>query len=184
MTPWQDPLEPYKPALASFSASLVPGLNSYMVVNDPEASTASKVLAVGTDVLSVVGVGAVIKVAKAGGAVVKGAVAGAKAAGRAEKALIEGGTYLLRNDTTGQVMRTGRTIDFLRRRGEHLRDPILKKFEFEIVHITGLKAERRGLEQYLHNLYGPPLNKINPISPWNPKGPSYMKAAQEFLESQ
>ncbi|MEO5729555.1 MAG: hypothetical protein ABI134_10370, partial [Byssovorax sp.] len=38
--PWQDPLEPYKPALASFSASLIPGLNSYMVLNDSEASTA------------------------------------------------------------------------------------------------------------------------------------------------
>ncbi|MEO5731028.1 MAG: RHS repeat-associated core domain-containing protein, partial [Byssovorax sp.] len=56
---WQDPLEPYKPALAKFSASLIPGLNSYIVLNDPEASTASKVFAVGTDVLAVVGVGSV-----------------------------------------------------------------------------------------------------------------------------
>mgnify|MGYP000131914153 CR=1 FL=1 len=90
---WQDPLEPYKPALASFSASLVPGLNSYMVLNDPEVSTASKVFAVGTDVLSVVGVGAVIKVAKAGGGLVKGAVAGAKAAQGAGKAAAQGGVY-------------------------------------------------------------------------------------------
>ena len=63
---WQDPLEPYKPALASFSASLVPGLNSYVVLNDPDASTAGKVFALGTDVLAVVGVGAAIKVGGSG----------------------------------------------------------------------------------------------------------------------
>ena len=155
-----------------------------MVLNDPEASTASKVFAVGTDVLSVVGVGAVIKVAKAGGTLVKGAVAGAKAAGRAEKALITGGTYLLRNKETAVVMRTGRTVNFVRRASEHVRDPVLREFEFEAMQYTSNYAEQRGLEQYLHNLYAPPLNKIRPISPWNPKGPSYMEAARKFLELQ
>ncbi|MFS8068226.1 MAG: hypothetical protein ACMG6S_17870 [Byssovorax sp.] len=107
---WQDPLEPYKPALASFSVSLIPGLNSYVVLNDPEASTASKVLAVGSDVLAVVGVGGVIKIAKAGGALIKGAFAGAEAAQGAEKALITGGTYLLRNNTQpGTPLEKGET---------------------------------------------------------------------------
>jgi Cytidine and deoxycytidylate deaminase zinc-binding region len=62
--PWQDPLEPYGPALGSLGVSFIPGLNSYMVLNDPEASTASKVFAVGSDVMTVVGVGGVIKFAK------------------------------------------------------------------------------------------------------------------------
>jgi hypothetical protein len=181
---WQDPLEPYKPALGSIGVSFIPGLNSYMVLKDPEASTASKVLAVGSDVLAVVGAKGVLIAVKAGSKVLRGGLVGAEAAQGAEKALIEGGTYLLRDLKTGKVMRTGRTVNFLRRAGEHGRDPVLKIFEFEPIHHTGSYAEQRGLEQYLHNLYGPPLNKINPISPWNPKGPSYMKAAQIFLESQ
>jgi hypothetical protein len=61
---WQDPLEPYKPALGSVAVSLVPGLNSYTVLTDPEASTAGKVFAVGGDALAVVGVGAAIKFGK------------------------------------------------------------------------------------------------------------------------
>ncbi|MFS8068223.1 MAG: hypothetical protein ACMG6S_17855, partial [Byssovorax sp.] len=75
---WQDPLEPYKPALAAFSASLIPGLNSYVVLSDPKASTASKVFAVGTDVLSVVGVGTVIKLGAKGVALGKGVILGGK----------------------------------------------------------------------------------------------------------
>ncbi len=68
--PLQDPLAPYGPAMASIGVSFVPGLNSYMVLTDPEASTTSKVFAVGSDVLTVVGVGGVIKFAK--GSVVLG----------------------------------------------------------------------------------------------------------------
>jgi len=57
-------------------------------------------------------------------------------------------------------------------------------FKFDTVFKTNIKAEQRGLEQYLHNLHAPPLNKIRPISPLNPKGPGYMRAALEFLEKQ
>ena len=70
--PWQDPLEPYKPALGSMGISLIPGLNSYVALNDPKASTASKVLAVGSDVLSVVGVGTVLKLGAKGARLAKG----------------------------------------------------------------------------------------------------------------
>jgi hypothetical protein len=77
---WQDPLEPYKPALGSVAVSLVPGLNSYSVLTDPKASTAAKVFAVGGDALAVVGVGAAVKVAKSGAALVKGVATGAEAA--------------------------------------------------------------------------------------------------------
>ncbi len=76
--PWQDPLAPYGPALASIGVSFIPGLNSYMVLNDPEASTAGKVLAVGSDVLSVVGVGTVLKLGAKGIVLAKGVVLGGK----------------------------------------------------------------------------------------------------------
>jgi len=101
-------------------------------------------------------------------------------AGSAEAATT-GGTYLLRNPETGQVMRTGRTNDLARRQLEHARDPVLKNYDFETVHQTDSYAEQRGLEQMLHDSYRPPLNKINPISPSNPRSPSYMDAARTFL---
>jgi hypothetical protein len=65
-----------------------------------------------------------------------------------------------------------------------MRDPVLKTFKFDAVFRTNIKAEQRGLEQSLHNLHAPPLNKIRPISPLNPKGPGYMRAALKFLENQ
>jgi hypothetical protein len=33
----------------------------------------------------------------------------------------------------------------------------------------------------VHNLHSPLLNKIQPISPLNPRGPAYMKAALKVL---
>jgi RHS repeat-associated protein len=92
-----------------------------------------------------------------------------------------GGTYLLRDADTGQVMRTGRTGDLLRRETEHARDPLLKDYEFEPVHRTDVYEEQRGLEQILHDQYNPPLNKINPIRPTNPNLPDYLDAARRYL---
>lgn len=93
-----------------------------------------------------------------------------------------GGTYLLRDAETGQVMRTGRTNDLARRAAEHGRDPVLRDFEFEPVHRTDVYNEQRGLEQLLHDTYNPSLNKVRPISPTNPKLPTYQDAANAFLE--
>jgi hypothetical protein len=92
-----------------------------------------------------------------------------------------GGTYLLRDAETGQVMRTGRTNDLARRAGEHGRDPVLRDLEFEPVHRTDVYNEQRGLEQLLHDTYQPPLNRVRPISPTNPKLPLYQDAASTFL---
>jgi hypothetical protein len=36
----------------------------------------------------------------------------------------------------------------------------------------------------LHELYYPPLDKVNGISPSNPNRPTYMEAAEQFLENQ
>jgi RHS repeat-associated protein len=104
-------------------------------------------------------------------------------AGRtATETIARGGTYILRDAETGQVMRTGRTNDLLRREAEHARDIILKDFEFEPVHRTDIPAARRGLEQMLHDEFKPPLNKIRPIDPANPRFEEYMDAAKEFLK--
>jgi len=46
---------------------------------------------------------------------------------------------------------------------------------------TDSYAEQRGLEQMLHDRYKPPLNKINPISKYNPMRGSYMRAAEDYL---
>jgi len=94
---------------------------------------------------------------------------------------IRGGTYLLRNAETGQVMRTGRTNDLTRRAAEHNRNSILRDFDFEPVHRTDVYEQQRGLEQLLHDIYQPPLNKVRPISPANPNLPLYQDAANTFL---
>ncbi|MCC6434837.1 MAG: hypothetical protein IT196_07400 [Acidimicrobiales bacterium] len=95
--------------------------------------------------------------------------------------LAQGGVYALRDPVTGQVVRTGRTNDLLRRQGEHFRDPALSDFEFEVIARTDVYAQQRGLEQLLHDAYSPALNRINPISPTNPNRGSYLNAAEEFL---
>ncbi|MBW0298147.1 hypothetical protein [Shewanella xiamenensis] len=61
------------------------------------------------------------------------------------------------------------------------RDPALIDFRFREVHRTDVRSEQRGLEQMLHDKYQPPLNKIRPISPTNPKIDEYMDAARLYL---
>jgi len=46
-------------------------------------------------------------------------------------------------------VRTGRTNDLIRRAGEHLRDPALADFEFEIIARTDIYAQQRGSEQLI-----------------------------------
>jgi hypothetical protein len=100
--------------------------------------------------------------------------------GASDESQAVGGVYLLRDPATGQVMRTGRTNNLMRRAAEHARDPALKDYDFEPVHRTDNHAEQRGLEQMLHDQYNPPLNKINPINPANFNRQIYLDAAQLF----
>ena len=69
----------------------------------------------------------------------------------------------------------------IRRSGEHLRDPALADFEFEIIARTDIYAQQRGLEQLIHEAYSPSLNLIQPISPTNPNLTTYLDAADDFL---
>lgn len=91
-----------------------------------------------------------------------------------------GGVYSLR-DETGNVMRTGRSKDLARRRGEHARDSDLSRYEFRPEFRTDDYGTQRGLEQLLHEQLIPPLNKINPISPRNPRRGGYIRSAEDFL---
>jgi hypothetical protein len=93
-----------------------------------------------------------------------------------------GGVYRLIDSETGEVMRTGRTNDLIRRGAEHGRDPVLKAYCFETVFRTDDYAELRGLEQYLHELHNPPLNRKNPIDPRNENRDQYIEAAKRYLE--
>jgi hypothetical protein len=88
--PIKDPLDNEAGrAIASGAAGPVPGLNSALTFDDPHATTGQKVFAVGTDVLSVVGVGVVIKVGgKAIGIVAKAAAGAGRAAELAEAARV------------------------------------------------------------------------------------------------
>jgi hypothetical protein len=107
--------------------------------------------------------------------------AGVRSLAGAGDELAQGGVYALRDPVTGQVVRTGRTNNLLRRQGEHFRDPALSDFEFEVVARTDVYAQQRGLEKLVHDAYSPALNRINPISPTNPNRGVYLDAAERFL---
>ena len=72
-------------------------------------------------------------------------------------------------------------LGLARRQAEHARDPALKDFEFEPAHRTDNYAAQRGLEQMLRDQYNAPYDKINAISPSNPRRAEYMEAARRFL---
>jgi len=117
--------------------------------------------------------------------------AGAKALGKASDAAsgaakrgTKGGTYVLRDDATGDVVKTGRSGDLALRRKQHQRNPDLTNKKFEPVHRTDDYNAQRGLEEILYNENHAPLDKIRPISPTNKKAQKYRDAAQEYLREQ
>lgn len=88
---------------------------------------------------------------------------------------------MLIDPETGQPMRCGRTKDFERRRAEHRRNPETRGMDFDPVHRTDNYATQRGLEQLMHDQLKPPLDRINPIGPTNPKRGGYLKAAEDYM---
>jgi len=114
----------------------------------------------------------------------RAAIKGKKAARLAEEieqgasASAKGGTYVLRDPETGQVMRTGRTKDHKRRANEHKQQPETKQLDYERATRTDDYSIQRGQEQLLHDEYKPPLDKIRPISPQNPRRDEYLDAAR------
>jgi hypothetical protein len=128
---------------------------AYRTVRDPSASTGEKVATVGA------------------------ALAGAILPGGGYTAGAKGGTYLLKN-ADDVVMRTGRSKNLARRAGDHGRDPATRDLTFEVDKRTDDYAAQRGREQILHDLHNPPLNRIRPIDPKNPKRDEYLEAGRRL----
>lgn len=93
-----------------------------------------------------------------------------------------GSTYKLIDSETGIIQYVGRTKDLARRQLEHARDPLKGRLEFEVDWRTDNYAVQRGREQMLYDQYRPPLNRIRPISPRNPRLQEYIQAARRFEE--
>ncbi|MGH2377210.1 MAG: DUF6531 domain-containing protein [Candidatus Limnocylindria bacterium] len=95
---------------------------------------------------------------------------------------VAGGVYLLRDPVTQAVVRTGRSIDLVRREAQHLRNAITRPYRFEAVYRTNDPAAQRGLEHFLYEAHpGAFLNTIRPVALDNPRLASYLEAAQRFL---
>jgi len=98
----------------------------------------------------------------------------------------QSGVYVLRDPTTGEVMRTGRASNLAKRRSDHANAPSTRDLVFETQYVTANYAEQRGLEQLLYDQYpNAPLNFEAPIStkPYKAaKRLAYLQAAQAFLE--
>ena len=92
-----------------------------------------------------------------------------------------GGVYVLRN-AAGRVMRSGRSGNVARRIGEHARDPNLQGLRPEQIFRTNNRSVRRGLEQALHEVFNPPLDRINAIDPRNPDRARFVRDARRFLQ--
>lgn len=94
-----------------------------------------------------------------------------------------GGVYVLVHRRTRRVMRVGHTCDLQRRQKEHARDAALGCFDFVARYWVDGYAARRGLEQLLHDELNPPLDKVRPIDPRNPRREKYLAAARRFLQA-
>jgi hypothetical protein len=96
------------------------------------------------------------------------------------KPMAKGGTYILRDPNTEDVVRTGRTKNLQRRAQQHARQ--FPQYDFEIDWRVDGYAIQRGREQMLHDMYSPPLNRIRPISPTNRNIDYYLNAARNYLK--
>ncbi|QTD53862.1 hypothetical protein J3U87_15545 [Sulfidibacter corallicola] len=92
----------------------------------------------------------------------------------------KGGTYVLKDPETGEVMRTGRSKNLKRREGEHRRHSETKDLDFKVDRRTDSYPEQRGREQVIHDHYNPPMNKRNPISDRNPRRTEYLEAERQM----
>lgn len=92
----------------------------------------------------------------------------------------QGGTYKLVDPKSGEVKRTGQTIDLKRRKGEHKRGQETKDLDFVGDKLSNDLDQRLGREQILHDTHKPPLNKRNPISPRNPRRNDLIEKGREL----
>ena len=89
---------------------------------------------------------------------------------------------MLVDDETGTVVRTGQTSDLVKRRSDHARAPNTTDYRFETVFRTDDYAERRGLEQLLHDAFPESsLNRQRGLDLRNQNLSTYLEAAYEYL---
>jgi RHS repeat-associated protein len=98
------------------------------------------------------------------------------------RATVIGGVYTLNDPDTGQVMYVGRTSNLAARERQWVNDPEKGDLKFNVFRRTDSYQAQRGLEQKLYDQYGPPLNRIRPISPNNPNLLNYLRAAEEEID--
>lgn len=85
-------------------------------------------------------------------------------------------------DKVGDIVRSGRTVDILRRAAEHGRK--FPGLRLRVIYRTDNRDELRGLAHILHVRHKPILDKIGEISPRNKNKEKYLKAAKRFLKRQ
>ena len=100
----------------------------------------------------------------------------------------KGGVYVLMDN--GVVVRTGRTKNLKRRARDHARNPKTKHLTFVDVYKTDDYNAQRGLEHKIYKLHESTasqsnggLNKIAAIRDTNPNKPTYITAADKYLEN-
>ena len=109
---------------------------------------------------------------------ISGGPAGRPPSGAKAKAATtaRGGTYKLRDPSTGQVRRTGKTNDLNRRQKEHGRGRDARDLDFEVDRRSDNEVARRGREQRIYDQHPEAdLNKKRPISPNNPRRDEYLR---------
>lgn len=127
--------------------------------------------------------GAIIPGATGLGAAVRTERVAADAVRAGGESAAKGGTYVLKN-AEGTVVKTGRTNNLARREAEHGRNHPDKTFEVD--KRTDSRAAQRGREQDLHDANPSAhaanggMDKINGISPNNPKRDDYLRAGREL----
>ena len=110
---------------------------------------------------------------------------------KAAEAAAKGGVYVLKDGN--KVVRTGRTIDLIRREAEHNADKLLKHLKFDVRHYSDNYEVQRGLEHLLFEdaenagakAINGGFNKIRAMSEKvlnSAKGQGYIKAANDFLK--
>ena len=99
--------------------------------------------------------------------------AAAKRAKRFAQGIIDSGTYKLVVPGTETVVRTGRSWNLSSRRLDHLRD--YPELLFRVDKRTMSYPAMRGREQIISDMYRPILDRINAISPKNPRRAWYMR---------
>ena len=94
----------------------------------------------------------------------------------------QGGVYVWKKN--GEVIRTGRTKDLVRRAKEHAKKLKELGATMETVFKTNSRNIQRGLAHILNQKHNARLDKAREIASRNPNMSTYVRAARDFLRRQ